>query len=114
MNLTVAQVTRELEFFQSQKRESDISLVTTLYASNTYLGNDFIGPVTSYDFHFMSGAPLTRNNFFTLFRPFDPYVWGFLLASVVVVSVSLIYINKVYNALSSESVKETPLQSMYK
>ena len=112
MNLTVAQVTRELEFFQSQKRESDISMVTTLYASNTYLGNDFIGPVISYDFHFLSGAPHTRNNFLTIFRPFDPYVWGFLLASIVVVSISLIYINKVYNSLSSESVKETPFQSM--
>ena len=89
-------------------------MVTTLYASNTYLGNDFIGPVTSHDFHFLSGAPHTRNNFSTIFKPFDPYVWGFLLTSIVVVSVSLIYINKVYNSLSSESVKETPLQSMYK
>ena len=89
-------------------------MVLIFYDSNTYLGNDFIGPVSSYEFHFLSGAPHTRNNFLTIIRPFDPYVWGFLLASVVVVSVSLIYINKVYNAMSSESVKETPVQSMYK
>ena len=89
-------------------------MVLIFYDSNTYLGNDFIGPVSSYEFHFLSGAPHTRNNFLTIIRPFDPYVWGFLLASVVVVSVSLIYINKVYNAMSSESVEETPLQSMYK
>ena len=114
MVLTVAQVKRELYLFQSQKRESDLSMVVTLYNSDNYLGNDFIGPVGSYEFHFLSGAPHTRNNFLTIIRPFDPYVWGFLLASVVVVSVSLIYINKVYNAMSSESVKETPLQSMYK
>ena len=113
MILTVAQVTRELNSFQSQKRESDITIVTTLYGSETYIGNDFIGPVTSYDFYFLSSAPHTRNNFLTIIRPFDPYVWGLLLASIVVVSVSLIYINKVYNAMTSETVKETPLQSMY-
>ena len=113
MILTVAQVTRQLDYFQSQKRESDISMVTTLYDSETYIGNDFIGPVTSYDFHFLSSAPHTRNNFLTIIRPFDQYVWGLLLASIVVVSVSLIYINKAYNAMSSETVKETPLQSMY-
>ena len=103
-----------LDYFQSAERDSDITMVHVFYNATSYLQNDFIGPVTTYDFHFLSGAPLPRNNLLTLFRPFDPNVWGFLLASVVAVSISLIFINKMHNAMSNEPVKETPLQSKNK
>ena len=86
-------------------------MVHVFYNATSYLQNDFIGPVTTYDFHFLSGAPLPRNNLLTLFRAFDLYVWGLLVASVVAVCISLIFINNMHNTLSNEPVKETPLQS---
>ena len=81
------------------------------YSTSIYKGSDFIGPVSKYDFHFFSGAPQTRNNFFTLFRPFDQYVWGLIIASVVAVSLTLITVNMMHNKLSMQPLEETPFQS---
>ena len=75
-------------------------------------GIDFIGPVAQYEYPFLSGAPLRKNNYLTLFRPYDSYVWGFLIASVVTVSLSLILINKIFNKFSDEAIKESALQSI--
>ena len=74
--------------------------------------NDFIGPVGTYDFHFISGAPQERDNFKTLILPFDEYIWAFLVMSVVLVSITLIFINKIYATFSKESSKESMLESM--
>ena len=89
-------------------------MVHVFYHPTTYIGNDFIGPVTTYDFPFISGAPLTKNNYLTLFRPYDSYVWGFLIASVVTISLSLILINKIHNKISDEPyhMRESALQSI--
>ena len=91
-------------------------MVHVFYTPKTYIGNDFIGPVTTYDFPLWSGAPLTKNNYLTLFRPYDSYVWGLLIASVVAVSLSLILINKIHNKISDEPyhVQESALQSIDK
>ena len=89
-------------------------MVNVLYHAPTYNGNDFIGPVSKYDFHFLSGAPLRKNNYLTLLRPYDSYVWGFLITSVVTVSLSLILINKIHNKFSDEPIKESALQSIDK
>ena len=99
-------------YFQSQEREVDITLVHVLYASETYVQNDFIGPLTTYDIHLMSGAPKPRSNMLTLIKPFDPSVWRLLIASVVAVSISLVLINKIDNKISNKQVQETPLQSI--
>ena len=76
-----------------------------------YLKNNFIGPVGSYEFHFVSGAPPTRNDNLSLFWPFDQYVWAFLIASAVTVSITLILINKVHPTLSNEASRETSFKS---
>ena len=79
--------------------------------SSAYLKNDFIGPVGSYEFHFVSGAPPTRNDNFSLFWPFDQYVWAFLIASAVAVSITLVLINKVHATLLNEPPRDTSFQS---
>ena len=98
-------------FFQSNARDTDITMVHMLYDSYSYLGSDFIGPVGSYQFHFISGAPNEINTFTTLFRPFDPVVWALILASVVSVSIVLTVINNIYSLLN-ESKMESTFQSM--
>ena len=89
-------------------------MVQVFYHPVTYNGNDFIGPVGKYEFPFLSGAPLKKNNFLTLLRPYDSYVWGFLIASIVAISISLIIINKIFNIFSDMPIKESALQSIYK
>ena len=86
-------------------------MVGQFYHLDTYKRSDYIGPITSYDFHFLSGAPHIRNNYFTLLRPFDQYVWSCFIASVTAVSISLIIINKIHNKISNQPIKEDPLQS---
>ena len=100
--------------FQSQNRDSDLTLLQLNYEAVLESGNDFIGPVGRYDFHFLQGAPKVRSSYSTLIRPFDKYVWYFLLASVVAISFALIFINRVYSKLTKEIMKETPFQSTYK
>ena len=83
------------------------------YTPYSYLGSDFVGHVGQYDLYFLSGAPKIKTSYATLLRPFDPLVWGFLLVSIVAVSISLILINKVQITLSDDVMGETPFQSMY-
>ena len=97
--------------FQSQNRDSDLTLLQLNYEAVLESGNDFIGPVGRYDFHFLQGAPKVTSSYSTLIRPFDKYVWYFLLASVVAISFALIFINRVYSKLTKELMKETPFQS---
>ena len=81
------------------------------YNPFTYKGSDYIGPVTTHNFHFWTAAPETTKNYLTLFRPFDHYVWGLIIASVVAVSLTLIAVNMMHNKLSMQPLEETPFQS---
>ena len=83
----------------------------TLYHPNTYRQNDFIGPVGSWDFRFISGAPQKRQAYLTLIKPFDTYIWAFLLASVVAVTITLIIANKMFETWADVSLNETTFQS---
>ena len=89
--------------FQSSNREIDISIVKLSYHPLRYLRNDFIGPVGTYDIHFLSAAPPERKEYLTLTRPFDSYTWAFIAASLVGVSISLILIDKISAMWSTES-----------
>ena len=88
--------------FQGVNREIDLSIVKAIYDPLSFT-NDFIGPIGSYDFHFVSAAPLERNPGFTLARPFDSYTWALIAASVMGVSMSLILIDKMHASLSTET-----------
>ena len=79
---------------------------------NDAIKNDFIGPIGFYEFIFLSGAPPLRKDYLTLIKPFEPVVWAFILASLVAVSISLMVINKMHSIWSSESIKESPFQSI--
>ena len=60
----------------------------------------------------LSASPKTKNNYLTLFMPFDLYVWGLLFASVMAVSLSLATINKMHSKWSKQALKETPFESI--
>ena len=87
---------------QGSNREIDLAIVKVPYNTDAFR-NDFIGPIGSYDFHFVSAAPLERKEYLTLVRPFDSYTWALLAASVVGVSMSLILIDKMHASLSTET-----------
>ena len=74
--------------------------------------NDFIGPIGLFDFIFLTGAPPLAKNYLKLVKPFEPVVWAFVLASLAAVSISLMVINKMHSTWSSESIKESPFQSI--
>ena len=86
-------------------------MAQTLYFPNTYQQNDFIGPVDSWDFRLISGAPQKRKEYLTLIKPFDPYVWAFLLASVVAITIVLIKANKLFETWAGVSSNESTFQS---
>ena len=98
--------------FQSKEREIDLAMAHSPYSLLTYQGNDFIGPIKTWDFRMLSASPKTKNNYLTLFRPFDQYVWGLLLVSVIAVSLSLATINKMHSKWSKQALKETPVESI--
>ena len=75
-----------------------------------YQKNDYIGPVGSYDFHFISGAPAERNKYLALVRPFDLYTWAFIIASVAAVTVSLIVIEKLQAKWTKQPSNDTVFQ----
>ena len=86
-------------------------MVQIFYHPFAYSGGDFFGPITTHDFHFLSGAPNIRNSYLTLLRPFDLYVWYCFIASVTAMSIALIIINKIHNKISNQPMKEDTLQS---
>ena len=86
-------------------------MVHLFYTPYSYIGSDFVGHVGQYNLHFLSGAPKIKTSFATLLRPFEPQVWVFLLVSIVSVSITLIFINKVYEMLSDDLMRDTPFQS---
>ena len=93
--------------FQSNNRETDISMVRLAYARHRYLQNDFIGPVGSYDLHLISGPPPERSEYLTLTKPFDSFTWIFTMISLVSVSIALIIIEKLHATRSKESGDDT-------
>ena len=97
---------------QLNNRELDISMAKHSYEPRQILKNEFIGPVGSYDLHFISGAPPERKDYLTFIMPFDSYTWAFTLTSVVGVSIVWIIIDKIHTTLSHESSKESIFKSM--
>ena len=77
------------------------------YGTSEFSGSDFIGPLDTYDYHFISAAPRQISGWLALITVFDPPTWAFLFASVVAVSIALISINR----YSIPSPKETPYES---
>ena len=83
------------------------------YLPRFFLYADYIGPIGSSDYHFLTGVPKERDYFLKLVRPFDYQTWACLLVSFVTVCISLILINKTYAAWSNSPTNETPSQSIY-
>ena len=86
-------------------------MVKLMYLLPIHLKIDFIGPIGTFDTHLLSGAPPRTHVYYTLIKPFGPTVWAFILASLVIVSITLIIINQIYATWTKEHLKESPFQS---
>ena len=62
---------------------------------DTFQLNDFTASVGAYEHHFLSGSPEEKNDWRTIFSPFDKYVWSFLLMSIVAATTIMILVNKI-------------------
>ena len=82
--------------FQSTNRDADLVLTRSVYRQGVTVYNDYLRPVGAYNYRFVSATPEKIQNYLTLINPFDGYVWAFLLASVVTVTITLIIIDTVY------------------
>ena len=101
-------------FFQSVNRGTDISLIQSVYRQGVAEYNDFLGPVGTHNFKFVSATPKKIQNYLTLINPFDGYIWAFLFASVLAVTITLIIIDTVYRSWTTASKKDIIYQSKYK
>ena len=81
------------------------------YHPSTYVKNDFIGPIGTYDFHFVSAAPKVRASYESIIRPFDKWVWIWTWVSTLAVTIALIIINKLYESWHPEAPKESVVES---
>ena len=97
--------------FQSANRDADLMLTRSVYGATVY--NDYLRPVGAYNFRFLSATPEEIQNYLTLITPFDGYIWAFLLASVVAVTITLIIIDTVYASYTNTSKKDIIHQSKY-
>ena len=76
------------------------------------LQNEFVGPLDTYDFHIISGAPQEINGYLALVGVFDTLSWVLMFVSVLIMTIALITVNKLYSTWSDKSKKETPYQSI--
>ena len=99
--------------FQSTNRDADLVLTRSVYRQGIAVYNDYLRPVGAFNFRFLSAIPEEIQNYLTLITPFDGYLWAFLLASVVAVTITLIIIDTVYASWTNTSKKDIIYQSKY-
>lgn len=64
------------------------------YLSYKYI--DYLSYISSWEIYPLSGRLQEIPNFLTVTNPFDKYVWIWLMASVIALTVTLIIIEKLY------------------
>ena len=82
-----------------------------LFDTRQYFKNNIIGPVSSQEMYFLTGAPPERQGYLTFIMPFDFYTWALTLASVVGVSIALILNDKIVRTWSQEPSKKSIFMS---
>ena len=88
-----------------------MSLARWQYQSPFFFCNDFIGPLETYDVHFITSAPQEIQNYLTLITVFDAQIWAFLIVSIVAVIIAVLTINMICNTWHEDSAKEETYQS---
>ena len=84
------------KIFQSTVRETDIMLMRTPYHKGPNETRDFMRPIGELSFHFLSRAPQPIQNYLTLIKPCDNYVWYLLASSVVAISLTLMVVDLIF------------------
>ena len=88
-------------------------MTRAVYRPSVALRNDYLRPLGTYDFRFISAIPDKIQNYLTLINPFDSYIWTFLLASVVAVSITFSLIDTAHASWSDTSKKDILYRSKY-
>ena len=88
-------------------------MARAVYRPGVALRNDYLRPLGTYDFHFISATPDEIQNYLTLINPFDGYIWAFLLTSVVAVCITFTLIDTTYASWSDTSKKDVLYRSKY-
>ena len=88
-------------------------MTRAVYRPVVALRNEYLRPLGTYDFHFISAIPEEIQNYLTLVNPFDGYIWAFLLASVVAVTITFTLIDTCFANWSDISKKDIVYRSKY-
>ena len=97
--------------FQSNNRTADVVLTRAIYREDIALLNEYLRPVGTYRFRFISSPPKETKNYLILIKPFDGYVWTFSAVSLLVVTITLIIIDTTYANWFGASKKDIVYQS---
>ena len=81
-------------YFQANIREVDLDLTREQYMHTIYRQNDFLFNIGSYDFIIASAIPEKTLDFATMLRPYDVYIWIFIIISVLAVTATMMVIEK--------------------
>ena len=73
---------------------------------------DYLSHLGSWDIYPMSGKPREIRNFMMLIKPFDNYTWIFLAFSVLLIALSITFIDFGHAALKNATLKDIYHQSM--
>ena len=93
----------DLILFQSHMRETDVMLMRTQYNKGKYPDREFMRPIGDISFHFLARAPKPIQNYLTIIKPCDNYVWSLLAFSVVVISLTIVMVDISYEKWTETS-----------
>ena len=92
---------------QAHSRDAEIVISRNPYNLHQYSRLNHLSYIGKWDVYPINGKPRPVQNFFTIIKPFDEYIWGFVAASVVSVASALIVIDWSYskwNNISTEKI----------
>ena len=99
----VSYINGNISVFQSSKKDVDLALTRAVHRRAISFHNDYFNPVDIYDFRFTSARPVEIQNYLMLVNPFDGYTWAFLLASTIIVAITILIIDTAYANWTKET-----------
>ena len=87
--------TNKFMIIQSNEREIDIALARQQYRTDIYLLNDFLFHIGSYAIHIVQAIPNKKLSYAMILRPFDGYIWVYIVISAWVIMIAFVVIEMV-------------------
>ena len=101
--------------FQAHKRDAEIVLGRAIYIIQVNNNVDFLVHLGFMDIYPLSSNLKEIQNYLTLIKPLDKYVWCFLAASVFSITLAIILIDQCYTSWINLATKSNNItyHSMY-